>query len=85
MLGEAMSGQKKWAEAEPLLVQGYEGLSQRASKIPNEARPRLTEALERLVHLYESTGKREKAIRVAEEARSDGASAAGGQGVNTRR
>src|SRR5262249_50916540 len=52
MLGAALLGQKKYTEAEPLLLAGYEGLKQRAVTIPPLARPRLTEALERLVQLY---------------------------------
>ena len=61
MLGESLYGQKKCAEAEPLLVQGYEGLRQRAAKIPKEGKIRLIEALDRLVRLYEATGNKDKA------------------------
>src|SRR5207245_269157 len=32
MLGEALVGQKQYAAAEPLLVQGYEGMKQREAK-----------------------------------------------------
>jgi tetratricopeptide (TPR) repeat protein len=61
-LGAALLGQQKYAEAEPLLVQGYEGLQQRAAKIPPPVRTlRLTEALERLVQLYDATGQKDKA------------------------
>ena len=64
MLGEALSGQKKYAEAEPLLMQGYEGMKQRQGKIPPAFRQlRLSEALERLVRLYETTGQKEKAVQ----------------------
>ena len=48
MLGGALLGQKKYAEAEPLLLAGYEGMKQREAKIPPEGKVRLTEALERL-------------------------------------
>src|SRR5262249_46603206 len=34
LLGEALARQKKYAEAEPLLVQGYEGLRQLGAKVP---------------------------------------------------
>jgi serine/threonine protein kinase/tetratricopeptide (TPR) repeat protein len=61
MLGEALNGQQRRAEAEPLLLQGYEGLRQRAAKIPKEGKPRLAEALERLVQLYDATGPKDKA------------------------
>ena len=56
-LGGALLGQKKYAEAEPLLLRGYEGLSRRKSAIPPEARDRLPEAIDRLVELYEATGR----------------------------
>jgi tetratricopeptide (TPR) repeat protein len=40
------------AEAEPLLVQGHEGMNQREHTIPAEAKTRIREALDRLVELY---------------------------------
>ena len=56
-------GQKNYAEAEPLLRQGYEGLVQRQASIPPILKaPRcITESLERLVQLYEAWGKRTQA------------------------
>jgi serine/threonine protein kinase/tetratricopeptide (TPR) repeat protein len=63
MLGEALLGQTKYADAEPLLVQGYDGLKQREAKIPAEDKVRLTEALERLVQLYEALDKQDEAAR----------------------
>ena len=33
-LGGVLLGQKKYADAEPLLLQGYEGMKQREAKIP---------------------------------------------------
>jgi len=54
-------GQKKYAEAEPLLMQGYQGMKQREAKIPAQSKTRLTEALERLVRLYEATDQKDKA------------------------
>src|SRR5262249_52026322 len=61
MLGASLAGQKKYAEAEPLLVQGYEGMQQREAKVPTDAKHWLTEALERLVRLYEAMGQKDKA------------------------
>jgi hypothetical protein len=60
-LGGALLGQGKYAEAEPLVVPGYEGMKAREAKIPAQARPRLLEAAERVVRLYEAWGKPEKA------------------------
>src|SRR5207302_561833 len=54
MLGGALLGQKKFAEAEPLLLAGYDEMKQREAKIPKEGMLRLTEALERLVKLYDA-------------------------------
>ena len=53
MLGGALLGQKKYAEAVPLLLAGYEGMQRREESIPPAAKIRLAEALERLVALYE--------------------------------
>jgi hypothetical protein len=39
MLGGALAGQKKFQEAEPLLVEGYSGLKEREAKIPPDLGP----------------------------------------------
>jgi tetratricopeptide (TPR) repeat protein len=61
LLGAALLGQKKYAEAEPLLLSGYEGMKQRESQIPPIGEPRLREALQRLVQLYDATGRTNRA------------------------
>jgi serine/threonine protein kinase len=55
MLGASLLGQKKYAEAEPLLLSGYAGMKQREDKIPANGKLRLKETLQRLVQLYEAT------------------------------
>src|SRR6516162_3420569 len=45
---------RKHADAEPLLLEGYEGLHDREPKISVTNRFRLKEAQERLVQLYDS-------------------------------
>ena len=60
-LGGGLLAQKRYAEAEPLLLSGYEGLKQRREKIPAEHKPRLKQAVERLVSFYEGTGRPEQA------------------------
>jgi len=52
-------GQKNYAEAEPLLLQSYQGLQQRQASLPPilNAPRRVTESLERLVQLYDAWGK----------------------------
>ncbi len=63
LLGAALVGQKKYADAEPLLLKGYDGMKQREAKIPPQGKIRLTEALERLVQLYEAMDKKEDAAK----------------------
>ena len=61
LLGGSLLGQKNYAAAEPLLVSGYEGMKEREVKIPPQGKIRLTEALERLVKLYDAWGKTDQA------------------------
>ncbi len=61
MLGGSLEGQKKYAEAEPLLISGYGGVMQREAAIPLKDRRVLSEAGERIVQLYEDWEKPEKA------------------------
>ena len=51
LLGASMLGQKKVDLAEPLLLQGYEGLREREADIPPNAKVRFTDARKRLVQL----------------------------------
>ena len=57
MLGEALLGQRKYADAETLLLSGYQGVKQREAMIPEQGRVRLPEALDRLIELSTSTDK----------------------------
>jgi len=63
LLGRALLGQKKYTDAEPLLLAGYEGMKKQEAKIPPQGKVRLTEAVERLVQLYEATDKKEEAAK----------------------
>ncbi len=67
MLGMALLGQKKYAEAEPLLLAGYDGMKRQEDKIPAQGKVRLTEAAVRLVQLYEATGKPGEAAKWRKE------------------
>ena len=67
LLGGALLGQSRHAEAEPLLRSGYEGLKQRADAIPPGGRHRPGQALDRLIALAEATGKPEEAKAWREE------------------
>jgi hypothetical protein len=61
LLGASLTGEKKYGEAEPLFLEGYQGMLARKDRIggpdwyhPNRAR-------EWLVQLYQAWGKPEKA------------------------
>ncbi len=56
-LGGALLSEGRFAEAEPLVVAGYEGLKTRAARIPDAGWPRLVEASRRVVELYEAWGR----------------------------
>jgi hypothetical protein len=61
LLGASLAAQSGYAEAEPLLVSGYQGMVERLAAIPWEDRVALTQAGERLVQLYDGWGKPDKA------------------------
>jgi serine/threonine protein kinase len=67
LLGGSLLGQKKYAEAEPLLLQGYEGLKAREAKIPDREKKDLAEAGARIVSFYEAWGKIDKAAEWMEK------------------
>jgi serine/threonine protein kinase len=60
LLGEALLGQKKYADAEPLLLSAYEGLRRDAETSP-QSRVESTNVVERLVQLYDAWGKKDRA------------------------
>ena len=60
MLGGALLGQQKYADAEPLLVKGYEGMKAREKMIPAANKKVLPETLDRLIELYTVTDKPDK-------------------------
>ncbi|MFN4261865.1 MAG: tetratricopeptide repeat protein, partial [Gemmataceae bacterium] len=72
MLGEALLGQKKSAEAEPLLLKGYEGMKTRLDQKPAANADRLSlqqripEALDRLIALYTALDKPDEVTRYKE-------------------
>jgi serine/threonine protein kinase/tetratricopeptide (TPR) repeat protein len=63
LLGKALADQKKYPEAVPLLVQGYEGLKKMGAKVPADSFVHATDALEWLVQLYEAWGKPDEAAK----------------------
>jgi len=61
LLGASLAGQKKYAEAEPLLLEGYRGMMARKDRIPASDWYYLDRAREWIVQLYQAWGKPEKA------------------------
>ena len=61
LLGASLAGQKKYAEAEPLLLEGFRGMVARKDRIAIPDRYHLDGAREWLVQLYEAWGKPGKA------------------------
>ncbi|MEY4567490.1 MAG: hypothetical protein RLY14_2460 [Planctomycetota bacterium] len=54
-LGAALLGQKKFEEAKPYLIDGYEGMMAREKEIPANATVRLIQALDRLIEYFSAT------------------------------
>jgi serine/threonine protein kinase/tetratricopeptide (TPR) repeat protein len=74
LLGGVLLGQEKYAEAEPLLLQGYEGLKAREGEIPPIfARHHVAEAGARIVQLYDAWAQPEKAAAWRTKLKSPGA------------
>jgi non-specific serine/threonine protein kinase/serine/threonine-protein kinase len=62
LVGAALLGQKKYPDAEPLLLEGYEGLRRNASALsPTIAQERLIEVAEWLVRLYDGWDRKDRA------------------------
>jgi non-specific serine/threonine protein kinase/serine/threonine-protein kinase len=61
MLGASLAGQLRYAEAEPLLLSGYEGMLHWEASIPASDRADLERAGARLVKFYRDWGRPEKA------------------------
>lgn len=61
LLGASLSGQKKYFEAEPLLVEGYQGMLARKDRIDVPDWYHLDLAREWIVQLYQSWGKPKEA------------------------
>ena len=62
LLGGSFLGQKKFPEAEPLLLSGFEGMKKLEAKMMPDDKPCLKEALQRVVSFYEAAGKSEQAM-----------------------
>ncbi|MDX1961813.1 MAG: protein kinase [Pirellulales bacterium] len=67
LLGAALLGQKKYSQAEPLLLSGYRGMQERDAHIPALSKSRLTNALDHLVTLYQTLGEESKYTELLSE------------------
>lgn len=68
MLGDALARQKKFAEAETLLLDGYAGIKKREATIATEFRGlRLGDAIDRLIRFYEAIEKKDEVARWQKE------------------
>jgi len=67
LLGASLTGEKKYAEAEPLLLEGYQGMVARESQMTAGDHYHLDRAREWIVQLYKNWGKPEKAAKMAKE------------------
>jgi tetratricopeptide (TPR) repeat protein len=67
LLGGALLDLKEYADAERLLLAGYEGMKKQEAKLPPQGKAWLTEAVERLVQLYEATDKKDEAAKWRKE------------------
>jgi tetratricopeptide (TPR) repeat protein len=61
LLGAALLGQEKHAEAEPLLLASYAAYAEKLESLRPMAKKQLAETIQRLVQLYDATGQKEKA------------------------
>lgn len=77
MLGRVLAEQKKFAEAEKLLLAGYKGLKENVSTTPGWGKYYLPDTMDWLGQLYEAWGKPDEARKwLAERAKYPPAAAA---------
>ncbi|HLK66813.1 MAG TPA: serine/threonine-protein kinase [Bryobacteraceae bacterium] len=62
LLGASLAGQKRFSEAEPLLLSGHRGLRDRQSAIPAGTRRVVDETGQRIAELYKNWGQPDKAL-----------------------
>ena len=70
LLGAILVNQRRFSEAESLLLSGYKGIKAREATLKAHERIRLIEALERLVQFYETQGKQVDATKWRKELES---------------
>ena len=63
LLGGTLIGQGKYEEAEPLLLQAFEGLDLHKAEMPPHAQRHIKATIDRLIQLYESTNRPDEVVR----------------------
>jgi eukaryotic-like serine/threonine-protein kinase len=76
MLGECLVRQRKFGEAEAMVIAGYEGMKSREETIPVKFKDGVRHALQRVLDFYLSTGDLQKAAEWKAKSEDQGASAA---------
>ena len=71
LLGASLAGQSKFAEAEPLLVGGYQGMLDRKAKTQPDALVNRTYARRWIIDMYQGWGKPDKAREWRAEPQSE--------------
>jgi eukaryotic-like serine/threonine-protein kinase len=66
LLGASLAGEKKYADAETLLLEGYHGMQARKGLMAASDRIQIERARQWLVQLYKNWGKPEKAAALAQ-------------------
>jgi tetratricopeptide (TPR) repeat protein len=77
LLGASLLGQRKYAEAEPFLVSGYEGLLRFHETIASSERGLFPKAKDWILQLYRESNRQEKAIEWRARFAHDGIGATG--------
>ena len=70
LLGASLAGEKKYAEAEPLLLEGYQGMAARKDRIGVPDWYQVDRARVWLVQLYQAWGKPAQAAEWRKKSRS---------------
>jgi len=63
ILGEALLGQEKWKEAEPMLLEGFQGMKEREDLMYWNEKSSLEKAAKRLVTLYKGMNNEAEAAK----------------------
>jgi hypothetical protein len=73
ILGASLAGERKYDEAEPTLTSAYDSLVERRGSMLAEFRPSIADWGERIVVMYQSWGRADKAAEWREKAAIGGA------------